>query len=251
MTASEVAQLVGQPAPADPAPAEPADQAAPHALDREDGPAPARAVSAEAESAKPADGRSLKVVLTLKPEALPRGDEGAPDPSYHALLSVGADGCDPLLRAAAGTDLAGILDEVPGLVAEAEAKWATQPRFPKASAPTANPAARAGSTARDAKKLPKAAGGPAARPAVVPSGGVARSTAAVTPVAPAPAVSPVAAVGPASAAVDLAASGAATPEPTGPVAQPASSAAAVTSSPEDRPAKASKPAPTGQLSLFG
>src|SRR5436305_14715829 len=55
--------------------------------------------------------RGIKLVVTLRPD-----DGGA----YHAVLALGADGCDPLLRAADVDDLAAALDEVPALLAEAQ-----------------------------------------------------------------------------------------------------------------------------------
>lgn len=68
-----------------------------------------------------ASRRALKLVLHLQPI----GAAG-----YRALLALGADGCDPLLRFTEVADLAAALDEVPGLVAEAEARWRAQPRYP-------------------------------------------------------------------------------------------------------------------------
>ena len=68
-----------------------------------------------------ASRRALKLVLHFQPI----GAAG-----YRALLALGADGCDPLLRFTEVADLAAALDEVPGLVAEAEARWQAQPRYP-------------------------------------------------------------------------------------------------------------------------
>ena len=73
--------------------------------------------------------RALKLVVTLQPS-----DAGG----YRAVLAVGADGCDPLLRCVEGESLASILAAVPTLVAEAEARWQVQPRYP-AIKPTAAP----------------------------------------------------------------------------------------------------------------
>lgn len=70
--------------------------------------------------------RSLKVVLTLQPS------DGS---GFRALLALGADGCDPILRSLEVTDLAAAWDELPGLLAEAEDQWANQPRYPD-TAPT-------------------------------------------------------------------------------------------------------------------
>jgi hypothetical protein len=40
------------------------------------------------------------------------------------VLTLGADGCDPLLRAVDAADLPAALEEVPALLADAEARWA-------------------------------------------------------------------------------------------------------------------------------
>src|SRR5207248_3040411 len=58
----------------------------------------------------------------------------------RALLALGSDGCDPLLRAADVADLAGALEEVPGLLAEAEGRWRLQPRYPAAAPAKIRPA---------------------------------------------------------------------------------------------------------------
>lgn len=68
--------------------------------------------------------RPLKLVLHLQPICAA---------GYRALLALGTDGCDPLLRAAEVADLAAALAEIPQLVAEAEARWQAQPRYPGAS----------------------------------------------------------------------------------------------------------------------
>jgi len=94
-------------------------------------------------TARPTAPRPLKLVLTLKPAAPAasrdaedrvQASESAGGDNYHALVSVGTDGCDPLLRSVGAQALSGILDDVPCLVAEAEAQWARQPRFPRAAA---------------------------------------------------------------------------------------------------------------------
>ena len=66
--------------------------------------------------------RTLKLVLTLK-----SGDRSG---AAHVVMAIGADGCDPLLRSGEVEDLQAALDLVPGLVAEAEARWQSQPRYP-------------------------------------------------------------------------------------------------------------------------
>lgn len=65
--------------------------------------------------------RGLKLVVTLEPT----GDAG-----YRAVLALGADGCDPSFRTAAVDGLPAALDEVPALLADAEARWQEQPRYP-------------------------------------------------------------------------------------------------------------------------
>jgi hypothetical protein len=79
--------------------------------------------------------RSRKLVVSLHP----RESQG-----YHALLALGAKGCDPLFHARDIDDLAAAPDLVPALDAEAEARWQTQPRYPstrpgKTSRPTLAP----------------------------------------------------------------------------------------------------------------
>ncbi len=81
--------------------------------------------------------RSLKLVLTLQPE----GTEG-----YQAMLALGAEGCDPILRSVAVAGIAEAVDQIPALVAEAEDRWQLQPRYPAtaaAKAPAAAPSGRA------------------------------------------------------------------------------------------------------------
>jgi len=73
-----------------------------------------------------ASRRALKLVLHFQPI----GAAG-----YRVFLALGADGCDPLLRFTEVADLAAALDEVPGLVAEAEARWQAQPRYPAPTKP--------------------------------------------------------------------------------------------------------------------
>lgn len=74
--------------------------------------------------AEPAQGLArtgVKLVIRLHPDA---------SAGYRALLALGADGCDPELRAVAVPDLLAALDEVPALLANAEARWHTRPRYP-------------------------------------------------------------------------------------------------------------------------
>jgi hypothetical protein len=94
--------------------------------------------------------RALKLVVSLRP------DDGT---GYRVLLALGADGCDPVLRAVGAADLQAALDEVPGLSAEAEARWRAAPRNPMAG-----PAAKARPIAasRVRAPLPAPAPGPGA-----------------------------------------------------------------------------------------
>lgn len=80
--------------------------------------------------------RLLKLVLHLQPS----GAAG-----YRVLLALGTEAYDPLLRFAEAASLAAALDLIPGLVAEAEAHWQTQPRYP---ASAKSRPARAPSTAK-------------------------------------------------------------------------------------------------------
>ena len=80
-------------------------------------PAPATGPMTEDEAPR----RALKLVLTLQP---------MDDRGYRALLAIGADGCDPVLRSATVDGLPAVLDGVPAVLAEAEAQWQTRPRNP-------------------------------------------------------------------------------------------------------------------------
>lgn len=89
--------------------------------------------------------RTLKLVLTLRPRRRDRSESarGGPvspaedtavetgSPVYDATLAAGADGCDPQFRSVTATALAAVLDEVPALVADAETRWQSQPRYPR------------------------------------------------------------------------------------------------------------------------
>lgn len=74
----------------------------------------------------------LKLVVTLQP------GEGQ---AYRAILALGADGCDPLLRCLEAETLPAILAAVPALLTEAEARWAVQPRYPTTTSTKAKPRA--------------------------------------------------------------------------------------------------------------
>ncbi len=124
--------------------------------DAAEAPAPSAEAGAAdaAQSDAPPARRGLKLVVTLRP------DDGA---AYRAVLALGADGCDPLLRAADVDDLQAALDEVPGLLAEAQARWAEQPRNPAVR--PARTARAAASRAPAASDQPTATKPPAATPA--------------------------------------------------------------------------------------
>ncbi len=62
----------------------------------------------------------LKVVIILK--------------ANKVLLGVQSPDCDPVYKTMEG-DLAGVLQVVPALVAEAKTKWTASPRYPKADLP--------------------------------------------------------------------------------------------------------------------
>ncbi len=62
----------------------------------------------------------LKVVITIK------GERG--------LIGIQSPGCDPHIHAFEG-DLAHALELMPGLVEEARARWADNPRYPKCETP--------------------------------------------------------------------------------------------------------------------
>jgi len=83
----------------------------------------------------------LKVVIILK--------------TNKVLLGVQSPDCDPVYKTMEG-DLAGVLQVVPTLVAEAQLKWTASPRYPKADLPKPiAPAATTSSTA--SKTTPKTA----------------------------------------------------------------------------------------------
>ena len=109
-------------------------------------PAPEAAESGPA-AAIEAPRRALKLVLSLQPAT------GAETPGYRAVVAVGAAGCDPLFRSLEVAGLPAALAEVPALVADAEARWQTQPRYPATTRPgtqAAAPPSRPGKTGRPA-----------------------------------------------------------------------------------------------------
>lgn len=121
-----------------------------------DGLPPARQAAPPPVAAAP----TLKLVVQL----LPAGEGG----TSRALLSLGRDGCDPELRAVEADDLAAALDEVPALLADAEARWSTQPRYP--SAPPARRPATASQVQRPAQgtRTPSAPAAPRTAPVAQP-----------------------------------------------------------------------------------
>ena len=115
-------------------------------------------------AASEAPRRALKLVLSLQPAT------GSEAPGYRALLAVGAEGCDPLFRSVEVAGLPAALAEVPALVADAEARWQTQPHYPATTPPAAKAAAprsRAGKSGRPA--LPSGATDQAATDQAAPA----------------------------------------------------------------------------------
>ncbi len=120
--------------------------------------------------------RGLKLVVTLQPV------EGS---TYRAILALGTDGCDPLLRCLEAETLPAILAAVPTLLTEAEARWAVQPRYPTTTPAKAKPRpAPSPVTAPRTTETGDAAVAPAAPP---PAGPSAPETLTPPPPAPAPA----------------------------------------------------------------
>lgn len=120
----------------------------------------------------PAPRRALKVLLTLQPD-------GTDD--YRALVGVGADGCDPHFGATgAPLPLAAALAAVPAIVAAAEARWLTAPRYP-----TAKPAGSAATT--KGMTPPKAGAGKATKPGAEGAGTASVGTSVVPQTPPTPA----------------------------------------------------------------
>jgi hypothetical protein len=97
--------------------------------------------------------RSLKLVLTLTPTQTV---------GYRALLALGADGCDPVLRSVEVADLPAAFQEIAALVAAAEARWQIQPRNPASTKRAGGTAAKhAGTKQRPGQDHPSEPGGPA------------------------------------------------------------------------------------------
>jgi hypothetical protein len=103
--------------------------------------------------------RSLKVVLTLQPQ------DGT---GYQALLALGADGCDPILRSIVVADLAGAWAELPALLMEAEDRWENQPRYP-AALPAKTTRAAPPRAAAKPETVPVEGGPPSPEPASSPA----------------------------------------------------------------------------------
>lgn len=100
--------------------------------DLEPSPTPSPPAVVESEEHTEAPRRSIKLIVTLTPA------EGG---QYRAALALGAEDCDPLLRSTTVSALADALEQVPGLLDEAEAHWRLHPRNPT---PTRAPARRSG-----------------------------------------------------------------------------------------------------------
>jgi hypothetical protein len=127
-------------------PPAPAEDASPAVRPAPDAPRTADGAAAGAPASCEGPRRALKLVVSLRPG----GGTG-----YRALLALGADGCDPVLRAVEVADLQTALNEVPGLAAEAEARWREGPRNP-----TVRPTAKARPTALTRPSAPPPAPAP-------------------------------------------------------------------------------------------
>ncbi len=102
---------------------------------------PVASVATEATGTpKPEKDTELKVVIILK--------------ANKVLLGVQSPDCDPVYRTMEG-DLAGVLQVVPTLVAEAKLKWTASPRYPKADLP--KPVVPAATTSTASKPAAKTA----------------------------------------------------------------------------------------------
>jgi hypothetical protein len=95
-------------------------------------------------------------------------------------VGIGAEGCDPIITPITG-ELAGALDEVPQLVADAQARWGEAPRNPKYTKPRAS---RAKAKAADADAQPPADAG-AEQPKPQPDSAEPPADAATTEAVPA------------------------------------------------------------------
>ena len=204
--------------------------------------------------------RTLRVVLTLRPatEAAEGGDgaegvKGEPtsrnEPAYAAILAVGVEGCDPVFRTLQSATLAAVADELPALIADAHAQWQARPRYPRWGAPAKTAGTRPKGTARHETQArpPGRTGASPDQEPPVPTGPVA-------PVAPPDAPPAMAAPAAMNTPARAPAEGAATATPA--EGAPVTGRRAQPERPErpERPDKSnrtSKPAPAGQLSLFG
>ena len=99
--------------------------------------------------------RPLKIVLSLQPH----------EDRYQALVAVARDGCDPYFRALDLASLALVLDQVPSVVAEAEAHWQTQPLYPRVptpARPATTPSSRGSTAGSSSSPRARASAGPTA-----------------------------------------------------------------------------------------
>src|SRR5216683_976034 len=103
---------------------------------------------------------------TVKLVALLRRTEGG----YRAQLAAGADGCDPVLRLIEVPDVSDALAALGALVAEGEARWRADPRYPSATRTSPPPRPRA--------PMRQATGIPASAPPSSASGETLAATAA-------------------------------------------------------------------------
>lgn len=142
--------------------------------------------------ATPAPAPPLRVILALRPRP---GEEGAA-PAYDVTISADRGkeaACDPYWRSFEALDLHGALDEAAGVVAAAEEKWRSDPRYPRVTAQSGKAATKPAAGGKG-KATPAEKRTPAAPTAVLPAI-TSVAAAAIDPTsghaAPAPATSPV------------------------------------------------------------
>jgi hypothetical protein len=92
--------------------------------------------------------RAVKLVVLLRPS-------GA---GYLAQIAVGAEGCDPELRALSVPTLAAALDLLPDLHAQAEARWLRRPRYPSIASKSSSRTTRATQVRQAAVSTPTPGG---------------------------------------------------------------------------------------------
>jgi hypothetical protein len=135
--------------------------------------------------------RELKLVLTLRPLPAPSGR------AYRTVLSVGADGCDPLIEVTEVDGFPAALRAAERFVARAEEHWLTRPRHPAWSPPPGRTDGRPAATRRAPRSravpVPTTPAGPSAT-----TPGPQASSEAAAPAAPAAGRDRAGATGPAT-----------------------------------------------------